>query len=143
LAAPASHNDPIRILSTDQLAALPDDQLLRQALQFLTIDNVHGTLLLPDGSFVSIRSCIDEFAATSAVRVCQSINKLLKERLDELQNIATVEHFKNHGDDISPFIDNEFEEFDDDGILDFGDDIPSSLKRQLHITLAGATVGKR
>jgi len=34
----------------DQLAALPDDQLLRQALQFLTIDNVHGTLQLPDGS---------------------------------------------------------------------------------------------
>ena len=117
LAAPASHNDPLRTLSTDQLADLPDDQLLRQALQFLTIDNFHGTLELPDGSFVSIRSCIDEFAVTSSVRVCQSINKLLKARLNELQDIATVEHFKNHGDDISSFIGNEF---DDDGVLDFG-----------------------
>ena len=143
LAAPASHNDPLRTLSVDQLAALPDDQLLRQALQFLTIDNVHGTLQLPDGSFVSIRSCIDEFAATSANRVCVSINKLLKARLNELQNIATVEHFKNHSDDISTFNDNDLDEFDEDGILDFGDDIPSSLKRQLNTTLAGATVGKK
>jgi hypothetical protein len=107
---------------------------MSQALQFLTIDNFHGTLHLPDGSFVSIRSCIDEFAATS------SINKLLKARLNELQDIATVEHYKNHGDDISSFIGNEF---DNDGILDFDDEIPSSLKRQLHATLAGATVGKK
>jgi hypothetical protein len=55
LAAPASHNDPLRTLSMDQL--------LRQALHFLTIDNIHGTLQLPDGSFVSIQSCIDEFVS--------------------------------------------------------------------------------
>jgi hypothetical protein len=44
LAAPASHNDPLRTLSIDQLAALTDAQLMHQALQFLTIDNFNGTL---------------------------------------------------------------------------------------------------
>jgi len=140
LAAPASHNDPLRTLSMDQLDALTDVKLMEQALQFLSFDNFNGTLHLPDGSFVSMRQCVDEFAVTSMIRDGNSIKKLLKARLNELRDIAAVEQYKNHGDDIDAFID---EDFDDEGILDFDDEIPSSLKRQLHTTLAGATVGKK
>ena len=68
LAAPASHNDPLRTLSIDQLTALTDAQLMHQALQLLTIDNVNGTLHLADGSIISMRQCIDEFALTSKTR---------------------------------------------------------------------------
>ena len=48
LAAPASHNDPLRALSGDELNALTDAQLMHQAFQVLTIDNVGGTLHLDD-----------------------------------------------------------------------------------------------
>ena len=140
LAAPASHNDPLRTLSIDQLAALTDAQLMHQALQFLTIDNFNGILHLLDGSVISMRQCIDEFAVTSKIRDGNSIRKLLKARLNKLQDIAIVELYKNHDDDIDAFIDDDFS---DDGILDFGDEILSSLKRQMHTTLAGATVGKK
>ena len=44
---------------------LTDEQLMHQAFQVLTIDNVGGTLHLADGSLVSMRQCIDEFAVTS------------------------------------------------------------------------------
>ena len=65
LAAPASHNDPLRTLSGDQLSALTDEQLMQQAFQVLTFDNIDGALQLGDNSFVSMRQCIDEFALTS------------------------------------------------------------------------------
>ena len=51
-----------------------------------------------------------------------------------------MEKYKNHDDDINAFIDDDFS---GDGILDFGDEYPSSLKRQLHTTVAGTTVGKK
>ena len=83
LAAPASHNDP-----------LTDAQLMHQAFQVLTIDNVDGTLHLTDGSFISMRQCIDDFALTSKTRDGATIKRLLKEKLSELQDIAEVENTK-------------------------------------------------
>ena len=68
LSAPASHNDPIRTLSVDQLNELTDEELMHQAFSVLTIDNLGGTLRLADGSLVSMRQCIDEFAMTSKTR---------------------------------------------------------------------------
>ena len=41
---------------------------MHEALQFLTIDNVNGTLHLADGSIISMRQCIDEIALTSKTR---------------------------------------------------------------------------
>jgi len=63
LAAPASYNDPLRTLSFDQLS-----DLMHQALQVLTVDNVTGSLRLADGSIISMRQCIDEFATYSKTR---------------------------------------------------------------------------
>ena len=126
----------VQFLAADQLNALSDTELMHQAFQVLTIDNVGGTLHLADGSFISMRQCIDEFALTSKTRDGATIRRLLKERLNELQDIAAVEKYKNHGDDIDLFIDDDFS---DDGILDFSDEVSSSLKRQMHTMLAGAT----
>ena len=84
LAAPASHNDPLRTLYGDQLNELTDEQLMHQAFKVLTIENVGGTLHLADGSFISMRQCIDEFAVTSKTRDGATIKRLLKEKLNEL-----------------------------------------------------------
>jgi hypothetical protein len=65
LAAPASYNDPLRTLSVDQLSELSDAGLVDQALQVLTIDNFDGSLRLADGSTISMRECILEFANNS------------------------------------------------------------------------------
>ena len=95
LAAPASHNDPLRVLSVDQLNELNDEQLMRQAFSVLTIDNVGGQLHLADGSMVSMRQCIDEFALTSKTREGATIKRRrvkfqLSERDNELNNIIIM-----------------------------------------------------
>ena len=113
---------------------------MHQAFQVLTIDNVGGTLHLADGSFISMRQCINEFALTSKTRDGATIKRLLKEKLSELQDIEEVEKYKNQEDDIDAFFDDDLS---GDGILDFGDEFPSSIKRKLHTTMAGATVGKK
>ena len=55
LAVPASYNDPLRTLSVDQLSKLTDADLMHQAFQVLTIDNLDGSLRLADGS-ISLKS---------------------------------------------------------------------------------------
>ena len=140
LAAPASHNDPLRTLSGDQLNALTDEQLMHQALQVLTFDNIDGALQLGDNSFVSMRQCIDEFALTSKTRDGAIIKRLLKEKMHELEDIAEVEKFKNQDDDIDDFLGDNLSGA---GVLDFGDDIRPAAKRTLLTTMAGATVGKQ
>ena len=94
LAAPAAHSDPLRTLSGDQLNALTDEQLMHQAFQVLTFDNIDGALQLADNSIVSnsITQCIDEFALTSKTRDCANIKRLLKEKMHELEDIAEVEN---------------------------------------------------
>ena len=79
---------------------------------------------LADGSLVSMRQCIDEFAVTSKTRDGATIERLLKEKLNELQDIAEVERYKNQDDDIDDFCDDDLS---GTGILDFGDDFPSLL----------------
>jgi len=140
LAAPASHNDPLRTLSVDQLNELDDVQLMRQAFLVLTIDNVGGQLRLADGSMVSMRQCIDLFALTAKTRDGATIKRLLKEKLNELQAIAEVERYKTCNDDIDDFCDDDLSGAH---ILDFGDDFPHTTKRTLFTTMAGATVGKK
>ena len=73
LAAPAAYSDPFRTLSGDQLHALTDEQLMHQAFQVLTFDNIDGALQLADNSIVSMRQCIGEFAVTSKIRDCANI----------------------------------------------------------------------
>ena len=46
----------------------------------------------------------------------------------------------NQDDEIDPYLDDNLS---GDGILDFGDEQSSSIKRKLHTTVAGATVGKK
>ena len=103
---------------------------MHQAFQ---VDNVGGTLHLADGSVVSMRQCIDEFALTSKTRDGATIKRLLKDKLSELQDIAEVERYKNQEDDINAFFDDDLS---GEGILDFGDEFPSSIecmrKRRFH-----------
>jgi len=68
LAAPTSHYDPSRPLSRAQLAMLSDDELIRQALQVLTVANPRGLLRLANHSSIDMRQCILEFANNSKVR---------------------------------------------------------------------------
>lgn len=98
-APPASHHDPLRLMSVDQLNMLTDPDLVHQALQLLTIDNVDGSVRLPDGSAVSLKACIIEFAANSKTREGRDIQKQLPEKVDELKDIAVVEKFKNKQND--------------------------------------------
>ena len=51
-----------------------------------------------------------------------------------------MERYKNQEEDIDAFFDDDLP---GDGILDFGDEFPFSIKRKLHTTMAGATVGKK
>jgi hypothetical protein len=142
LAAPASYNDPLRTLSVDPLSELTDVDLMHQAFQLLTIDNLDGSLRLSDGSIISMRQCIDEFANNSKIREDNAIRRRLKERLSELHDIAEVERYKNmnEDDEIDHYLDDNLS---CDGILDFGDEQSSSTTRKLHSTVAGATVGKK
>jgi len=128
---------PLRTLSVDQLS-----DLMHQALQVLTVDNVTGSLRLADGSIISMRQCIDEFATYSKTREGAAIRRRLKEKLNKLHDIAEVKKFKNlnQDDDIDAFFDDGLS---GDGILDFGDGPSSSIERKLHTTVAGATVGKK
>ena len=52
LAPPSSHQDPLRVMPVDQLAALSDPDLVHQALQLLTTGNLSGSVRLADGSAV-------------------------------------------------------------------------------------------
>ena len=78
LAAPA--------LSGDQLNEL----FSLQAFKVLTIDKVGGTLHLADGSFVSMRQCIDEFAVTSKTRDGATIKRLKDTKTREMISINSL-----------------------------------------------------
>ena len=143
LAAPTAFHDPLRTLSVEQLSGLNDTELMENALMVFTTDNVEGSLRLTDGSSTSMIQCVNEFAGYSTSRDGALIKRRLREKLSTLHAIAEVERYTalHDDDEIGPFLDDNLSEHD--GILDFGDEIPSSLKRQLHTTLAGATVGKK
>jgi hypothetical protein len=142
LAAPTAFHDPSRILSIEQLAGLTDEDLMENAFNIFTTENVAGSLRLSDGSSISMLQCINEFANYSLTRDGASIRRRLKEKLNTLRAIAEVERYSaiHEDDDIDPFLEDNLSE---DGILDFGDEQSSSIKRKLHTTLAGATVGKK
>jgi len=139
LAAPASHFDPLRTLSFNQLTGLSDEDLVHQALQVLTIDNLTGSLRF-DNSTIEMRQVILEFANNSKVRECNKIKKLLREREQDLQEISQVEKSKtgNNDDDIDMFFDS-----DDGGSSPTFDEPESSVQRQIQATVAGATMGKQ
>ena len=107
-----------------------------------TTDNVDGSLRLTDGSSISMVQCVNEFASHSTTREGASIRRRLKEKLSTLHAIAEVEKYTamHEDDEIGPFNDDNLSE---DGLLDFSDEQSSSIKRKLHATLAGATVGKK
>jgi len=140
LAPPPSHHDPLRVTPVDQLVALTDPELVNKALQLFTIDNISGSISLPDGSAVSMRDCILEFVGNSKTREGREIKKQLNERLGLLKALVDVERFKNkQTDDGSEVL------FDDDfssiGLFDDTDEIPSAVKRKRLSTLAAVTVG--
>ena len=81
LAPPFSYQDPLRAMFVDQLATLSDPDLVHQALQLLTTDNLSGSVRLADGSAVSMRDCIIEFVNNSKTREGRELKKQLNERL--------------------------------------------------------------
>jgi hypothetical protein len=120
LAAPTSHNDPLHNISVYQLSELTDEDLVGQALLVLTTANLGGSLRLADGSAISMRECILEFANNSKTRDNNPIKRRLKDWLNDLQAIAEVERYKkmDEGDDIDV---GSGDDFSGDGILDFDD----------------------
>jgi hypothetical protein len=86
--------------------------------------------------------CVNEFANYSTTRDGALIKRRLREKLSTLHAIAEVERYTatHEDDEIGPFLDDNFS---GDGLLDFSDEQSSSIKRKLHTTLAGATVGKK
>jgi hypothetical protein len=127
-------------MPVDQLAALSDSGLVHQALQLLTTANFKGSIRLPDGSAVSIKDCILEFANNSKTREGRELKKQLNERLGELKALLDVERFENKqtddGSEVS--LDDDFSSI---GLFDDADEISSSVKRKRLSTLAEVTVG--
>ena len=78
LAPPPSHQDPLRAMSVDQLATSSDPDLVHQALQLLTTDNLSGSDRLADDSAVSMRDCIIEFVNNSKAREGRELRKAIK-----------------------------------------------------------------
>jgi hypothetical protein len=144
LAPLPSHHDPLRVMPVDQLAALTDPGLVHQALQLLTTANFKGSVRLPDGSAVSIKDCILEFANNSKTREGREIKKQLTERLAEIKAILDVERFQSKHVDDGPD-DGSHISIDDDfssiGLFDDEDDTSSLVKREHLTTLAEVTVG--
>jgi hypothetical protein len=140
LAPPPSHQDPLRVMPADQLAALSDPDLVHQALQLLTTANFSGSIKLPDGSAVSIRDCILEFATNSKSREGREIKKQLNERLGELKALLDVKRFQNKqtddGSEVS--LDDDFSSI---GLFEDDDEVSSSTKCKRLSTLAEVTVG--
>ena len=68
----------------------------------------------------------------------QKTFKVKVERITGYRGSGTIQNQKI--DDIDAFFDDDLS---GDGILDFGDEVSSSIKRKLHATMAGATVGKK
>ena len=140
LAPPPSHQDPLRTMSVDQLATLSDPDLVHQALQLLTTDNLSGSVRLADGSAVSMRGCIIEFVNNSKTREGRELKKQLNERLGELKALLNVERFTNKqtddGSEFSP--DSDFSSI---GLFDDDEEISSAVKRKRLSTLAEVTVG--
>ena len=108
LAPPPSHQDPLRNMSVDQLATLSDPDLVHQALQLLTTDNLSGSFVWLTVRLVilmiSMRDCIIEFVNNSKTREGRELKKQLNERLGELKALLDVERFTNkQTDDGSEF----------------------------------------
>jgi hypothetical protein len=150
LAPPPSHQDPLRVMSVEQLAALSDSGLVHQALQLLTTSNFQGSIRLPDGSAVFIKDCILEFVANSKTREGRALNKQLTEKLGELKALLDVERFENPPNDDERFNnppndDGSQVSLDDDfssiGLFDDDDEGSSLVKRKRLSTLAELTVG--
>ena len=72
-------------MSVEQLVTLSDPDLVHQALQLLTTDNLSGSVRLFDGSAVAMRDCIIEFVNNSKTREGHDLKKQLNERLGELK----------------------------------------------------------
>ena len=127
-------------MPVDQLATLSDPELVHQALQLLTTDNLSGSVRLDDGSTVSMRDCIIEFVNNSKTREGRELKKQLNERLGELKALLDVERFTNkHTDDASEYSpDGDFSSI---GLFDDDEEISSAVKRKCMSTLAEVTVG--
>ena len=140
LAPPPSHQDPLRVVPVDQFATLCDPDLVHQALQLLTTENLSGSFRLPDGSAVSMRDCIIELVGNSKTREGRKIKKQLNERLGELKALLDVERFTNKqtddGSEVS--LDDDFSSI---GLFDDADEISSSVKRKRLSMLAEVIVG--
>jgi hypothetical protein len=128
-------------MSVDQLSTSTDRDLVHQALQLLTIDNVSGSVRLSDSSAVSMRDCIIEFAVNSKTREGRDIKAQLREKVGDLKAIVDVEKFKNkqNDDDADDLLDDNFSSI---GMFDDADAASSSVKRKRLTTLAEAAVGK-
>jgi len=127
-------------MSVDQLSTLSDPDSVHQALQLLTTENFSGSVLLPDGSAVSMRDCILEFVGNSKTREGREIKKQLNEGLGEIKALLNVERITNKQTDDGPEVSLD-DDFSSIGLFDDADEISSSVKRKRLSTLAEVTLG--
>ena len=90
LTRPASHLDELRIMPAAQLAQLSDTDLVNQALLIMTVTNPKGSIVLDDGTRVSIDQILREFSFNATSRGGNAIRAQMKNRRNALSAIALV-----------------------------------------------------
>ena len=78
LTPPPSHLDELRIMPAAQLAQLSDADLVSQALLIMTITNPKGSIVLEDGTRVSIDQILREFSFNATSRGGNAIRAQIK-----------------------------------------------------------------
>ena len=86
-----THHDPRRPLSAEQLDKLPQEDLVRQALKLMTIDDPHGVRTTGG---VSIEQLLTSLINNATDRAGQKLAKIVREHKKGLQDIAKVQKFQ-------------------------------------------------
>ena len=110
LTPPSTHLDELRVMPVSQLNQLSDVDLVNQALQLVTNDDLYGYTRTGN---ISIPQLLTMFTTSAKSRDQPRLTKLLKAHVATLKDIAKVDKYIRIG------------EADDDNVNDMVDDIDS------------------
>jgi len=132
LTPPPSHLDELRVMPAAQLAQLSDADLISQALLIMTTANPTGSIVLEDGTRVSIEQILRELSFNATSRGCNAIKAQLRNHKKALSAIALVDRYTSqYGSNQSNSGSVHESISDDDGDYfgpsrsDYGDQFPS------------------
>ena len=107
-----THHDPKRPLSAEQLDRLPQEDLVRQALKLMTIEDPQG---FRTTGGVSIEQLLTSLINNATDRAGQKLARIVREHKKGLQDIAKVQKYQRQSDAKLESIDeNESEAHDDE-----------------------------